>query len=412
VVQLRSSGRPSALLETLLQSYVTSDFRGVTRGDSLGPRLDWARVPRQLWTPARNRAPQMPPTQACAIQTPELLRPRKKIRESGYIESQSEDATASRPANPDSRLNQVLSSRLAPPLSNQGARYFGRTFQNSENKTNRGTFKRCEASRNCLLPLSDRLAHLCSLPVPFWNEAGIQIPLPTIDPGSARPRGTEGAKRGWELRLGAGTLFLRSTGRASEDPSARSHAPRPLGASQTQNKNKGFAQLRRLRRSREEVAVQGGRWAPLRSKMQPGLWGRAAAGRSDAGLGVPLRRLVPELGDGSGRPRRAGPWRRGRHGEWASRVALGLVAPGLDRGLLWWWSPPAAAEGLTGAPGCSEAIRWVDSPGASHRYWAQVLGYCSLRAYWTPHCLPSIPQATGPPCLELRGSSKLQKLRG
>lgn len=148
----------------------------------------------------------MPPTQACAIQTPELLRPRRKIRDSGYGESQSEDATANQPANPEPRLNQGLRVRQAPPVSNQRAGYFGRTFQNSENKTNRGTFKRCDASRNGLLPPSNRLAHLCPLPSPSWNEAETQIPLSTAEPGSPRLRRNRGSSNrlgpgGWEQGL-------------------------------------------------------------------------------------------------------------------------------------------------------------------------------------------------------------------
>ncbi|MEJ1274785.1 hypothetical protein NN561_005674 [Cricetulus griseus] len=174
----------------------------------------------------------MPPTQACAIQTPELLRPRRKIRDSGYGESQSEDATANQPANPEPRLNQGLRVRQAPPVSNQRAGYFGRTFQNSENKTNRGTFK-----RTWLAKAKEEQRQL--------EQAG-------------------------PWRLGAGTLFPDSL-RRREDPSARSHAPRPLGASQTENKNKGFARLGRLRRSREDAAVSGGLCAPPRSRMRPGL---------------------------------------------------------------------------------------------------------------------------------------------
>lgn len=103
--------------------------------------LDELDALRQLWTPARNRGPQRAPTQACAIRTPELLRPPRKIRDSGYSESQSEGAIVHQPANPGSRLNQGPSVRRAPPVSNQRAGNFGRTFQNSENKTNRGPLK-------------------------------------------------------------------------------------------------------------------------------------------------------------------------------------------------------------------------------------------------------------------------------
>lgn len=194
------------------------------------------------------------------------------MRDSGYSESQSEDATANQPANPEPRLNQVLRVRHAPPVSNQRAGYFGRTFQNSENKTNRGTFKGRDASRSAVSfrPRNGSLI-FARLPSPPWKEAEIQIPLPTPEPGSARRRGTEAASRGWARRLGAGTLLPAPLRSAREDPSARSHAPRPLGASPTENKNKGFARLRRLRRSREDAEVRGGRCAPLRSRMRPGL---------------------------------------------------------------------------------------------------------------------------------------------
>lgn len=114
----------------------------------------------------------MPPTQACAIQTPELLRPPKKIRDSGYNESQSEDATANRPANPDSRLNQVLSSLLAPPVSNQGAHYFGRTFQNSENKTNRGPLK--GVRRPEAVSFRSPVGSLLFAPFPFHSEMRLE----------------------------------------------------------------------------------------------------------------------------------------------------------------------------------------------------------------------------------------------
>lgn len=69
----------------------------------------------------------------------------------------------------------------------------------------------------------------------------------------------------------------------------------------------------------------------------------------------------PHLGDGSGRPCRAGPRRQGRHGEWASRwlrvswsrvwIAAcydgGVPRERLGAAL----GPPAAAQGLTGAQG-------------------------------------------------------------
>lgn len=77
--------------------------------------------------------------------------------------------------------------------------------QRKQNKS--GTFKRCDASRNGLLPPSNRLSHLGPLPNPSRREAEIQVPLSTAEPGSARLRGTEAAKRGRERRLGAGTLF-------------------------------------------------------------------------------------------------------------------------------------------------------------------------------------------------------------
>lgn len=72
---------------------------------------------------------------------PGVAKAPEEDRDSGYGESQSEDAIVHQPANPGSRLNQGPSVRRAPPISNQRAGNFGRTFQNSENKTNRGPLK-------------------------------------------------------------------------------------------------------------------------------------------------------------------------------------------------------------------------------------------------------------------------------
>lgn len=215
----------------------------------------------------------MPPTQACAIQTPELLRPPRKIRDSGYGESQSEDAIVQQPANPGSRLNQGPSVRRAPPVSNQRAGNFGRTFQNSENKTNRrggGTFKRCDASRNGLLPPSNRLSHLGPLPNPSRREAEIQVPLSTAEPGSARLRGTEAAKRGRARRLGAGTLF-RLHGGSERIPPRGVTRPAPWGRLRLKTKTRGLLSSGGCGGGREDAAVRGGRCAPLRSRMRPGL---------------------------------------------------------------------------------------------------------------------------------------------
>lgn len=149
----------------------------------------------------------MPPTQACAIRTPELLRPpeedkririwREPIRgHDRSSDSQSRIEIKSRPQRP-----------ACPTRIQSESRQLWADFSKQRKQNKSGTFKRCDASRNGLLPPSNRLAHLGLLTNPSRREAEIQVPLSTAESGSAKLRGTEAAKRNRARRLGSGTLF-------------------------------------------------------------------------------------------------------------------------------------------------------------------------------------------------------------
>lgn len=85
-------------------------------------------------------------------------------------------------------MNQSLSIPLVPPGSNWRAGYFGRTFQNSENKTHQGPLK------DAVLPetISFRLQSCRSLSSPLRINrritANAQVP-----PSAQEPRGRSGS---------------------------------------------------------------------------------------------------------------------------------------------------------------------------------------------------------------------------
>lgn len=115
----------------------------------------------------------------------------KAERGARYGNNQSEGPRANQLANRDLGLNRSFSILLAPPVSNQGTGYFGRTFQNTENKTNRGPLKGAMRPQ----PISFRPS-LLTLPLfLFWdqstNKVGAQIPSCALEPrgriGSVKP---------------------------------------------------------------------------------------------------------------------------------------------------------------------------------------------------------------------------------
>lgn len=348
---------------------------------------------RQLWTPARNRGPQRPPTQACAIRTPELLRPPRKIRDSGYSESQSRGRNRSSTSQSRIEIKSRPQRSACPTRIQSESRKLWADFSKQRKQNKSGTFKRCDASRNGLLPPSNQLAQLGPLPNPSRHEAEIQVPISTVEPGSARLRGTEAAKRNRARRLGAGTLFQLHWGSERIPPRGVTR-PAPWGRLRLKTKTRGLLSSGGCGwagRTRRCGAVVAPRWG---AGCDRGCEAGRRPGRSDADPGAPLKRLVPDLGDGSGRPRRAGSRRRGRHGEWASRAGLNLVVTDRDRGSGVPESFRVPLRGLQlqlrdwqGLRGCFEgwvATRGLTAPGlrtvAERRYCV----HCSAQADWTP----------------------------
>lgn len=141
--------------------------------------------------------------------------------------------------------------------------------------------------------------------------------------------------------------------------------------------------------------------------MRPGLWGRAAAGE----VGCGSRGTAEAAGPRPRRRVRTPPPRRFATPGPARWVGLpgGTESRSYGSGSRQ-WSPwelqgpasgsPAAAEGLTGATGMFWGMgghTGVDSPGAPHRCWTEVL--CSLLGAGRLDSCPP-PQQGGPPCLQ------------
>lgn len=243
-----------------------------------------------------------------------------------------------------------------------------------------GTFKRCNATRNYLLPPLKPIT-----PFPSLLRISRRKPTPRVHPppwdqegGSTKQRrGEEGTNPAGDSSIEAGLFFKVFCGSLGS-LRGESRAPPPWGRRKLKTKTRGLLQPRLWRqrcpqRGRAWGAgaapqLEGGRTA---SGMKLGLWGRG--GRrwqggegSDAGPGAPLRRRVPDLWRQVRRPPPrpvlTGPWRRGlveahlRHGEWACRGSRGFFVRGWDL---------AGGVGVP-TPQPRERLRSCPQPGDGH----------------------------------------------